>query len=59
MKNKVFFAKNKAPKTVNNRRGRLIIRNLPFTVILILFIIGFPIFINVMCYTIMYISSGG
>ncbi|XP_025195373.1 RNA-binding protein 28 [Melanaphis sacchari] len=31
MKNKIFFAKNKAPKNANNRRGRLIIRNLPFT----------------------------
>jgi len=32
MKDKIFFAKNKAPKCPNNRRGRLIIRNLPFTV---------------------------
>ncbi|KAL4141637.1 hypothetical protein QTP88_004242 [Uroleucon formosanum] len=31
MKDKIFFAKNKAPKCPNNRRGRLIIRNLPFT----------------------------
>ncbi|CAH1721422.1 unnamed protein product [Aphis gossypii] len=31
MKDKIFFAKNKAPKNANNRRGRLIIRNLPFT----------------------------
>ncbi|XP_025406417.1 RNA-binding protein 28 [Sipha flava] len=31
MKDKIFFSKNKAPKKVNNRRGRLIIRNLPFT----------------------------
>jgi len=31
MKNKVFHAKNKGPKKVNNRRGRLIIRNLPFS----------------------------
>lgn len=32
MKDKIFFAKNKQSKKVNNRRGRLIIRNLPFTV---------------------------
>lgn len=31
MKDKIFFAKNKASKCPNNRRGRLIIRNLPFT----------------------------